>query len=130
VAKPPPRGSWGPPAAVCFDLRLGRTLRCACPLEVDRAEHAVGGMPSVGGVFVDERGYWPRRTLQIVGRITDALRSETTATMMIFLQPGSSMSKRCSGALSYSATPKLKPSRGEVIRSTATSPIGVSRDWP
>ena len=33
-------------------------------------------------------------------------------------------------ALSYFATPKLKPSRGEVIRSTATSLISVSRDWP
>jgi hypothetical protein len=32
--------------------------------------------------------------------------------------------------LSYSATPKLKTSRGEVIRSTATGPIGVSLDWP
>jgi hypothetical protein len=65
---------------VCFDIRLGGTLHCACPLEVDRAEHAVGGMSSVGVVFVDERGYCvsglfaggkvvPAEQLELQGRV-------------------------------------------------------------
>jgi hypothetical protein len=72
-----------------------------------RRQSAVRWGPIGLGCMKHELGL-RRWSLPIVGRITDALRSETTATM-IFPQPGSSMSKRCSGALSYLATPKLKP---------------------
>ena len=41
---------------VFVDAVLGSTLCCAGALVVDRAEHAVGGMPSVGVVFVDPGG--------------------------------------------------------------------------
>ena len=67
------RGSCDASSAVPLRALLGGTLRCTGVFVVEWAEHAVGGMPSVGVVFVDERRHRSSRPAR------GCLTSEPTA---------------------------------------------------